>query len=388
MIDDIASFALSGPDAIKTNAIINSKIESKKLKFGPSKCHNIHFGKIQDTDSMLKVDSNIMNVKDYETYLGDIICKTGSNQKNIENRTHQGLAAINQITSMLSLTSLGHFYFEMSLVFRDSVLLSKLVFNSEVWYNVTNAQLEKLEQIDELYLRKMFSVAKTAPKVGLFIECGKLPVKIVIKMRRIMYYWQILHKDEDELLSKFFTVQKYSPSEGDWVCQVQKDMSDIKLDLSEAVIKSLSQFQFRNLVRKKIDIFAIDYLKSKRKTKSMKLDIVKLEPKNYLLSKNLSITEVQTLYKVRNSMIDVKENFKSSHEDNMWCKTCLLFTETQQHLIDCPKIREKLRGLVKFSNLSIDMAFQSLKNQEEFARSYNMVINARSDIISQGSGDQ
>ena len=77
IIDDIASFALSGPDAIKTNAIINSKIESKKLKFGPSKCHNIHFGKLEDTYSMLKVDSDIMNVKDYETYLGDIICKTG-----------------------------------------------------------------------------------------------------------------------------------------------------------------------------------------------------------------------------------------------------------------------------------------------------------------------
>ena len=29
MIDDIASFALSGPDAIKMNAIINAKIESK-----------------------------------------------------------------------------------------------------------------------------------------------------------------------------------------------------------------------------------------------------------------------------------------------------------------------------------------------------------------------
>ena len=29
MIDDIITFALSGPDAIKTNAIVNSKIESK-----------------------------------------------------------------------------------------------------------------------------------------------------------------------------------------------------------------------------------------------------------------------------------------------------------------------------------------------------------------------
>ena len=42
MIDDIASFSLSGPNAIKTNAIINSKIESKKFEFGPTKCYNIH----------------------------------------------------------------------------------------------------------------------------------------------------------------------------------------------------------------------------------------------------------------------------------------------------------------------------------------------------------
>ena len=54
-IDDVASFAFSGPEAIKTNAIINAKIESKKLEFGPSKCYNIHLGKNQDTQSILKI---------------------------------------------------------------------------------------------------------------------------------------------------------------------------------------------------------------------------------------------------------------------------------------------------------------------------------------------
>ena len=62
--------------------------------------------------------------------------------------TKHGLAAINQINSMLNLTSLGHFFFEISLVLRDSILINKLVFNSEVWYHVYKAQIEKLEQID------------------------------------------------------------------------------------------------------------------------------------------------------------------------------------------------------------------------------------------------
>ena len=317
MIDDIASFAMSGPDAIKTNAIINAKIESKKLEFGPSKCYNIHIGNSGDTHSMLKVHNETLNVKDYETYLGDIICNNGSNEKNIENRKHQGIAAINQINSMLNLTSLGHFHFEIALVLRDSILISKLVFNSEVWYNVYNAQIEKLEQIDEMFFRKMFNVAKTAPKVGLYIECGKLPVKFITKMRRIMYYWHILTRNEEELLYKFYSVQKYSPSVGDWVCQVKKDMTDINLQLSESEIKSLSKFQFQVIVKQKIQTMAIEQLMSKRKQKSIKLNKDRFNPQEYLLSKNLSISEVQNLDKLRNSIIEVIENFKFSHEDNM-----------------------------------------------------------------------
>ena len=105
MIDDIASFALSGSNAIMTNAIINSKMETKKLEFGSSKCYNIHIGNLKDTHNMLRVHSDNLNVKEYETYLGDVISNTGSNEKNIEKRKNEGLAAINQISSILNLTS-------------------------------------------------------------------------------------------------------------------------------------------------------------------------------------------------------------------------------------------------------------------------------------------
>ena len=91
---------MSGSDAIKMNAIINSKVERKKLEFGASKCYNIHIGKLKDTHYNLKVHSDVIKVKEYEIYLGDIICSSGTNENNIESRRTQGLAAINQITSI------------------------------------------------------------------------------------------------------------------------------------------------------------------------------------------------------------------------------------------------------------------------------------------------
>ena len=90
---------------------------------------------------------------------------------------------------------------------------------------------------------------------------------------------------------------------------------------------------------------------------------------------------MQNLYKLRNKMINVKDNFNSSHTNKKWCKTCFLFSETKQHLVDCPPIRQKLKGLVKFENLTYNMIFGSTKNQEIFAKNYTLVLNARQDII-------
>ena len=53
-----------------------------------------------------------MNVKQYETYLADLIYNSESNENNIENRKNVGIVGINQITSTLHLKSLGNFYIE------------------------------------------------------------------------------------------------------------------------------------------------------------------------------------------------------------------------------------------------------------------------------------
>ena len=79
-----------------------------------------------------------MNTSVWETYLGDVICVSGTNKKNIENRRNCAIGSVSQIVSMLEQISLGHYHFEIGLVMRDSMLVSKLVSSSEFWYNEKN----------------------------------------------------------------------------------------------------------------------------------------------------------------------------------------------------------------------------------------------------------
>ena len=122
MIDDIASFSECGIQSVKTNIIINAKIETKKLEFGPAKCFNIHIGKNHQNCQNLKVHNQTMISKSYETYLGDKVCGSGSNSLNIDYKANQGIEAVSQIFSMLKKVSLGHNYFETALVIKKQCL--------------------------------------------------------------------------------------------------------------------------------------------------------------------------------------------------------------------------------------------------------------------------
>ena len=193
MCDDIASISLCGIDSIKTNAIINAKIESKKLEFGASKCYNIHVGKNEERCCELKVHDSAMKKKDSEVYLGDVVCSSGRNDKNIAFRVNQGVGAVSQIFSTLSQVSLGHFFYDIAITFRDATLVSKLVSSSEVWYGISKQEYSKIESIDEMFFRRLLEVPISVPKEGIYMEMGKIPIRFVIKMRRVMYWWHLVH---------------------------------------------------------------------------------------------------------------------------------------------------------------------------------------------------
>ena len=382
MCDDIASFALCGVDSVVTNAIVNAMIESKKLEFGHTKCYNIHIGNSENLCSDLKVHGNIMRKKCSETYLGDIICNNGRNDLNIEKRRNNGIGAVSSILSTLKQVMLGHFHFEVGLIMRDTMLISKMIYSSEIWYNVTKQQYSKLEEIDEMFMRKLLDLPSSAPRISLYNECGKTQIKYLIKVRRLMYYWHVLHLDSSELVYKFYSAQKLKPVKNDFVIQIEQDKSDLGLkNLSDDDIKKISREKFRSCILSKIDQLKCKKYQESKGTKTIDLQVRSSStPANYLLSKNLCVKEIQTLFKLKTQMINVKHNFKSSNTNNMWCRTCFLFSETQEHLSVCSEIRKHLPH-IDFTSFNYKMLRGSLSEQEKFTKVYQLILETRNDLL-------
>ena len=284
---------------------------------------------------------------------------------------------------MMSQVSLGHYFYEIALIMRDSMLVSKLLSNSEIWYNMTKDQYIKLERIDELFFRRIFNVPISTPKESFYIEAGCLPLKYVIKIRRMMYLWHILHIKKEELLYKFYSAQNLATSKGDWVEQIKKEKAEMNLQLSDNKIRDISKEKFRELVKMKVKVLAIKHLNEMkiRHSKTKNLVCSELKSSEYLKSKNLNKEEIRNLFKLRNRMINVKLNFKSSNKENIWCKTCYLFPETQQHLTTCPVLKSRLKHLVDYETLDHSMIFQNLERQEKFAKMYTIILKGREDML-------
>ena len=114
MIDDLACIAETGTKSVEINSYINSKTSIKKLQYGVDKCYQIHVGGKEHTMPDLYIDNwelkkmngewkdtytgkVLMERRDAEEYLGDIISKDGKNSKNILARKAKGLGIVKQI---------------------------------------------------------------------------------------------------------------------------------------------------------------------------------------------------------------------------------------------------------------------------------------------------
>ena len=194
------------------------------------------------------------------SYLGDILCTSGSIDATIENRRQKGIGICSQISGMVNGLSLGHYYFNIAFMFRDVMLLNGMLTNLEVWHPVTNKQIEVLENIDLMLLRKIIKGHSKTPKEAFFLETGLLPIKFVAIKRRLMYLHTILSKPETELIRKVYQVQKSLPTSKDWFEIVSEDRKNLEINLSDEQISRMKKEKFRLVVTKAVNGYALSCL--------------------------------------------------------------------------------------------------------------------------------
>ena len=138
-----------------------------------------------------------------ERYLGDIISKDGRNIKNFKARVKKGTGIVNKIMTMLEGIPFGKFYFEVAVILRNSLLVCSILCNSLAWYNITNTEMDFLETVDLVLLRRILGAPNSTPKEMLYLELGCIPLRNLIQKRRLSFLYYILHEDSKSLMLRF-----------------------------------------------------------------------------------------------------------------------------------------------------------------------------------------
>ena len=185
-----------------------------------------------------------------EKYLGDIITSTCKIDENIQARVNKGNGLANTIMSLLEEISFGEHFFEMAILFRNSMLINSLLSSSEILYGIKGKHIEMLEMCDRNLLHRIFSVPSSCSYKAVYLETGCLPVRFILQGRRLMYYWSLLNKSNDELVKKVFDIQKQFSDKDDWITEVENDKKELNIDLSEDRIKVMKKNSFKKLVNK------------------------------------------------------------------------------------------------------------------------------------------
>ena len=395
MVDNLVNISECGLESVKLNAFINAKSNTKKFQFGKEKCHKLHIGckdqncpdlyldtwKIEESeeyDTGSKVIKDVID-QDYkiesseeERYLGDLITSDGKNTKNILARKSKGIGIVDKICNHLNNVFFGPYHFQTALMFRESMLLNSILVNSESWYNLSDTDIKNIESVDNILHRRLLETATSTPISIMHLELGTLPLRYVIKGRRLVFLQYILKQDKDELIFKIFEAQFSDPNKGDWVVQAKQDLKDVNLDITFDQISIMSDYTYQAKVKRAITLSAYNWLiseKDKQRSdsapKGISLIYTELKLQDYFLPNNtLNNKQRNLLFSLRSRMVPVRTNFSHSYSE-LTCPVCLDKNQrdTQVHLLHCKKLLAG-ENLLVGNEISYDDLFSTDVNKQ------------------------
>ena len=361
MVDDALAITECGYKASIMNAYLNTKTNIKKLQYGVKKCYKMHVGKTcheeicpelhvdgWKLETVTELGTGVNKQKDEhsglhkmkqveeEKYLGDILSCDGKNHKNMIARKNRGIGIVSQIMTKLEDVCFGKYFFEVAIIWRNTYLISSLLTNAEAWYSLTQADVDILESVDESLLRRILEAPISTPIEMLYLELGVIPIRFIIKERRMNFLWYILNEDKESLINMVLRKQLETPDPGDWGQSSLANLKELDIQLAMTEIEQMSEEGFRHLVRKKTEEKALEHLnkvKSKH-TKVMHIAHSKLSMQAYLEANQHSIQERKFLFALRSRMVDVRVNYRDKYFVTI-CPCCKMEEDSQEHLLSC-----------------------------------------------------
>ena len=322
---------------------------------------------------------------DKEKYLGDFITKDASSKATIKDRKRKGYGILAEMSAILKDIPLGNKRTRVGLELRHAMFLNGVLFNSETWINYNKSDIKVLEVLDHKILRMITGAHAKSPIEMLYLETGELEIQNVITVRRLLYWHNILRRQDKELISKVYSAMKETPKKGDWINLVIKDLDSIGVSLeSETQVKQMKKTDFKAIVKEKINLKSFNELNTRKANHNKVKDIVHSNvqgPKEYLISNKVTSKQSTLLFNLRSKCaMEFSMNFKGMSSD-LLCPLCRQENDSQEHALSCETIAHNLTTEEREVNYS-DL-FGTLEDQLKVVKIFQKVLKIRNLLISE-----
>ena len=385
MVDDILGIQTCSKKSVHLNNTINTFIELEKLNLSDKKCHNVHIGKNEHKCHDLRVHTGKMTNAKQEKYLGDIIHKSGMLRHTVEARVAKGYGAVSTILAIVSEIPLGHWKLQAGLQLRQALLLNGILFNSEAWHAISKAEIEHIEKVDEALLRGLLKAHSKLALEALYLETGSIPIRYIIKNRRLNYLYTVVAKEKEELVNEIYSAQKASPTEGDFCKLVEADKIEINLQIQDEEISQMNETKYKNIIKFKIKEAAFKRLLEIKSNHSKLNNITynKLEIQSYLQSPLFGSEDVQMLLALRTRTVrGVKSDFRGMFQDAE-CPLGCGSTDTLENILTCSVLQKNLQSETLANNkiTFADIYSSDIRAQKQVTELYTKLMSIRENIM-------
>lgn len=319
--------------------------------------YHISFGK--DKSKILKIGGDPNNREPYKKiylgkmeleytdkykYLGLIMNNKLNLKDHLQTIKGKTEAAYQTILNLLYNKAFRNIQMKTAWKLLETCIIPVITYACETWLP-TKTEIKTINKILDDIIKRMLMTPFSTPREALYIETNLMDAERIIDKKKINMYYRITKNPTS--LTRYLT-QDIEKTQ--WMRNVEDTAAKYNINLN--ALTDMTRHQSKKYIRKTIHRKFREHLFETAETKSKTTHLTRGYLRNEKATYTNTLTREQTsiIFKARNRMIDVKDNYKNKYSDNV-CRLCKQTAETQRHVLEeCPVTRQN--GLtVKYENM-------------------------------------
>ena len=287
-------------------------------------------------------------ITDEYKYLGKWYDERGDNRLAIEKKKTKIGYFIQKVKQYGNEYKIGKYALSARIKIYKSIVRKTIYHNVEAWSNITEKDMNELEDIQKRIVRGMCEMRISTPYIGLLSELEIWPVEQIIQYRQVTLLHNIITSDKERLIREIIEDQILYPWEGCWFEGVHKTCTLYNVTIEE--IRSWTKYQCKREMKSRVEEKIKNNFQEKKKEMTKLRFVENVERKKYI--EELDYEDSITILKLRLNMIETKCNYKGNFVGNLNCAICKQTEDKTEHLFDCPEFEMSRRG-IKIEDLDI-----------------------------------